>query len=42
MRRAAENTVSPPISISPASGRSKPATPRKMVVFPQPDGPSSV
>ncbi len=36
------NTVSPAITIRPASGRSSPARQRSVVVLPQPDGPSSV
>src|ERR1700680_2962543 len=32
---------SPPSEIVPASGRSKPAIIRSVVVFPEPDGPSS-
>jgi len=31
-----------PMKTRPASGRSKPATIRSVVVFPQPEGPSSV
>src|SRR3990172_8821396 len=34
-------TTRPPISMSPASGTSKPASRRKVVVLPQPLGPSS-
>src|SRR6266545_4037275 len=40
MRRAAELTNSPAISMSPLSGRSNPATQRSVVVLPQPLGPS--
>src|SRR5258708_15652411 len=36
------DTTAPPIRIVPALGCSKPATQRKVVVLPQPDGPSSV
>src|SRR3990170_4111618 len=35
-----EFTIRPPISISPLSGRSNPATQRSVVVLPQPLGPS--
>ena len=38
--RAADATTSPPMRISPASGRSSPAMQRKVVVLPQPEGPS--
>src|SRR4029450_4830168 len=36
------HTVSPAMTILPVSGRSSPARQRKVVVLPQPDGPSSV
>src|SRR5262245_11479842 len=36
------HTVSPAMTILPASGRSSPARQRSVVVLPQPDGPSSV
>src|SRR5215510_7621005 len=36
------HTVSPAMTILPASGRSRPARQRKVVVLPQPDGPSRV
>src|SRR5271165_2679954 len=39
--RAGEDTSLPPIAISPSVGCSRPATQRKVVVLPQPDGPSS-
>lgn len=39
--RSAEKRISP-IVIVPVSGISRPAIKRKSVVFPQPDGPSSV
>src|SRR5689334_3741590 len=39
---AEEKTLRSPITISPSSGRSSPATLRSVVVLPQPDGPSSV
>jgi hypothetical protein len=42
VRRAEENTTRSPIWISPAVGRSSPATARRVVVLPQPLGPSSV
>jgi len=35
-------TTRSPMRIVPASGRSRPAMQRRVVVFPQPDGPSSV
>src|ERR1044072_4491053 len=35
-------TTRPPIAIEPVSLRSSPATMRRVVVLPQPDGPSSV
>ena len=38
---AAQVTSSPPISICPESGKSKPATAISRVVLPDPDGPSS-
>ncbi len=41
MPRGYEKTVSPRISISPASGSSSPAIARSSVVLPQPLGPSS-
>src|ERR1044072_4406496 len=37
-----EKTLRSPMTISPSSGRSRPATLRSVVVLPQPDGPSSV
>src|SRR5437764_9270411 len=39
--RAGAATSSPPIEIVPAVGCSRPAMQRKVVVLPQPDGPSS-
>src|SRR2546421_8559688 len=42
MPRSDEYTTSPPIEISPARGRSRPAIERSVVVLPQPLGPSSV
>src|SRR5262249_47939182 len=42
MPSAEENTLRSPMTISPSSGRSRPATLRSVVVLPQPDGPSSV
>ena len=42
MSREDENTQSSAISISPASGVSRPATQRRIVLLPQPLGPSSV
>src|SRR4030095_9232042 len=42
MRRLVATTTRPAISTSPALGFSKPATMRKVVVLPQPLGPSSV
>src|SRR5216117_3765392 len=41
-RRGTEATMRPRSVISPASGRSSPATSRSVVVMPQPLGPSSV
>src|SRR5215471_9494223 len=41
MPRAGEDTTLPPMAISPPVGCSRPATQRKVVVLPQPDGPSS-
>src|SRR5262245_54370496 len=41
-RRAAEATRRPRRAISPASGRSRPATRRRVVVLPHPLGPSRV
>src|ERR1700722_19636007 len=38
---AGDDTIFPPILISPEVGCSRPATQRKVVVLPQPDGPSS-
>jgi len=35
-------TSTPPIETVPAVGRSKPAIVRRVVVFPQPEGPTSV
>jgi len=42
MPREDEKTKSSPTKISPSSGFSKPATERKVVVLPQPLGPSNV
>src|SRR6266542_3508789 len=42
VRFADEKNTWPPTEISPASGVSRPATQRSVVVLPQPDGPSSV
>src|ERR1051325_5622213 len=39
---AEENTLRSPMTISPSSGRSRPATLLSVVVLPQPDGPSNV
>src|SRR5262249_35143028 len=39
--RAGSETTAPPMAIVPEVGRSRPATQRKVVVLPQPDGPSS-
>ena len=39
--RSGAATSSPPIEIVPAVGCSRPAMQRKVVVLPQPDGPSS-
>src|SRR5216683_618523 len=39
--RSGAETTAPPIRIAPALGCSSPATQRKVVVLPQPDGPSS-
>jgi hypothetical protein len=41
-RRATEATTRPRSVISPSSGSSRPATRRKVVVLPQPLGPSKV
>src|SRR5665811_716537 len=41
MPRSGEDTTRPPMLISPDVGCSRPATQRKVVVLPQPDGPSS-
>src|ERR1700742_2055029 len=41
MPRFGDDTTLPPIEISPPVGCSRPATQRKVVVLPQPDGPSS-
>src|ERR1700733_3990249 len=41
MPRAGDDTTFPPMLISPEVGCSRPATQRKVVVLPQPDGPSS-
>src|SRR5690348_18274332 len=41
MPRPGDDTTLPPIEISPPVGCSRPATQRKVVVLPQPDGPSS-
>ena len=38
--RAVEDTTRSPTAISPAEGSTKPAISRKVVVLPQPDGPS--
>src|ERR1700719_1355229 len=38
---AGDDTIFPPMLISPEVGCSRPATQRKVVVLPQPDGPSS-
>jgi hypothetical protein len=40
--RAEEYACTPAMRISPDAGCSSPATARKVVVLPQPDGPSSV
>src|ERR1700753_1410696 len=39
--RSGDDTTRPPIAISPPVGCSRPATQRKVVVLPQPEGPSS-
>src|ERR1700744_5986650 len=41
MPRDGEDTTLPPIAISPPVGCSSPATKRKVLVLPQPDGPRS-
>src|SRR5712671_430608 len=41
MPRPGDDTTRPPMLISPDVGCSSPATQRKVVVLPQPDGPSS-
>src|ERR1700754_2731952 len=41
MPRPGDDTVLPPIEISPPVGCSRPATQRNVVVLPQPEGPSS-
>src|SRR6202035_3878917 len=41
MPRPGDDTILPPIEISPSVGCSRPATQRNVVVLPQPDGPSS-
>src|SRR6201996_8861586 len=41
MPRPGDDTVLPPIEISPPVGCSSPATQRKVVVLPQPEGPSN-
>src|ERR1700759_2922553 len=41
MPRSGDETILPAIEISPPVGCSRPATQRKVVVLPQPDGPSS-
>src|ERR1700761_7279536 len=41
MPRPGDDTIFPPIEISPPVGCSRPATQRKVVVLPQPEGPSS-
>ena len=38
--RAGDDTTRSPTAISPADGSTKPAISRKVVVLPQPDGPS--
>src|SRR3984893_13120028 len=40
MPRPGDDTILPPIEISPPVGCSRPATQRSVVVLPQPDGPS--
>src|SRR5262249_10380116 len=40
MPRSGDDTTLPPIAISPPVGCSRPATQRKVVVLPQPEGPS--
>jgi hypothetical protein len=42
MCRDEENRTRPETTISPASGRSRPAMHRSVVVLPHPDGPSRV
>ena len=42
MPLSTSHTVSSAITMRPASGRSRPARQRSVVVLPQPDGPSSV
>ena len=42
MPLSVSHTVSSAMTILPASGRSRPARQRSVVVLPQPDGPSSV
>ena len=39
--RSGSDTTRPPIEMRPPVGCSRPATQRKVVVLPQPDGPSS-
>src|ERR1700734_3961752 len=41
MPRSGDDTTWPPMLISPEVGCSRPATQRKVVVLPQPEGPSS-
>ena len=41
VRDALSNTARPPIAIDPCSGVSSPAMERRIVVLPQPLGPSS-
>src|SRR5882762_3471956 len=41
MPRAGDDTILPAMLISPSVGCSSPATQRKVVVLPQPEGPSS-
>src|ERR1700675_2749255 len=41
MPRSGDDTTRPPMAISPEVGCSSPATQRRVVVLPQPEGPSS-
>src|ERR1700686_2388408 len=41
MPRSGDDTTFPPMAISPEVGCSSPATQRRVVVLPQPEGPSS-